>query len=97
VATVVDPILTSFRNRIKAVRTSAAAKLPVLRDVAGLANFTGMQLSECVRQLHDAGRLQYRPLHHLGAHIAFDTPLIIGRELIISFWANCPLYFPPET
>jgi len=50
VATVVDPILTSFCNRIKAVRTLAAAKLPVLRDVAGLANFTtDMQLSECVQ------------------------------------------------
>lgn len=45
-ATVVDPILTSFCNRIKAVRTLAAAKLPVQCDVARPASFaTGIQLS----------------------------------------------------
>lgn len=56
VATVVDPILTSFCNCIKAVRTLAAAKLSVPCDIEGSwVSRLIYNCPKCVLQ-HDAGR-----------------------------------------
>lgn len=98
VATVVDPILTSFCDRIKAVRTLTAAKLPAPCDVA--APRVSRQICNCPNACAATawrGQVQYRvpaPPWHCVWHTAYYWPRahkLLAEQPRFTFRLRCKI------